>query len=382
MNRSSSLEANRRGLPTRRPSPIVPYELIRLIAQCSAPTPAARVRRLDRKISQLITTADLVLVKALKLWREYDLYTTLVKWGASPKAPNLLLASVYAGTINVLRAMKAAGGAEDLRVLYKEDQLLQQLEDIRLFKFLFDEMGFDPALDMLLSEAVSLGYLEHAAYLVTRGANPSAIKQSVIRSVVRFGDHKTLEWLVESVHLPSNEILADALASGFCAETRDFLKAVHFLLRRGADPHFVRDDETVLELAVKKELWKVADLMLAEMDSRDVENYQLLKAIVAGDKIGTLLWDKDPNAFNGAPLRLAAARSKPATVKRLLDHGAVPTESALRAACSVCRRGRSEEKLNRNIATILQLLPVTQNFDVQSLIQRAQRAGNIAVCKF
>ncbi|KAJ3289426.1 hypothetical protein HK104_007484 [Borealophlyctis nickersoniae] len=433
MNRSSSPEVTRRGLPTGRPSPIFPYELIRLIARSSAPTPAARVRRLDRKTSQLIMTADLVLVNALKLWREYgaravsyidykrslakrpdiveELYTTLVKWGASPEAPELLLASVYAGHVNVARAMKAAGGAKDLTVF--EDQstcdLLERLEDTRLLKFLFEELGYiDSNLDYVLNDAVLLCNWEHITYLVSRGADPSGIDEDAIRRVVEANNHKILEWVLESgVNLPSNELLADRLASGLFTESHDFLGTVHLLLRGGADPHFVPGeslfrffhgeslfdeevqktlfgDETLFELAVTEKLWEVAAMMLARMDSSDVANYQFLKAIVADDEFGivqddkfSILLGKDPNAFNGVPLRLAAARSKLAIVKELLDRGAVPTESALRAACCASV-GFSEEESNRNIATILHLLSVTPHCDVEPLIRYAQNAGNVA----
>ncbi|KAJ3294589.1 hypothetical protein HK104_003484 [Borealophlyctis nickersoniae] len=55
-----------------RPSPIVPYELIRTIARFSTPQVGARLRRLSHTTSNVVLTADLVHVKSLDLWTQYD----------------------------------------------------------------------------------------------------------------------------------------------------------------------------------------------------------------------------------------------------------------------------------------------------------------------
>ncbi|KAJ3290438.1 hypothetical protein HK104_006791 [Borealophlyctis nickersoniae] len=250
------------------PSPIVPYELIRLIAQWSPPATAARVRRLDRTTARVILTADLVLIKALNLCKRgikyavrylgYELkyavgrpdisealYTTLVDWGADPEVPSFVVAAIRLAHFNVVRAMVAAG--VDVLSLFDKHQYTyyERLTNPESFKFLVEELGYEPT-EGRLEDLVLSGQWENAAYLVSQGADPTAIDEYPIEAVIMNDDVKTLEWLMQY---------------RICLEKRDV--GAQFLLRQGADPLFIRNGKMLLERAIEKEEWEVAEMMLA-----------------------------------------------------------------------------------------------------------------------
>ncbi|KAJ3293276.1 hypothetical protein HK104_004618 [Borealophlyctis nickersoniae] len=108
-------------------------------------------------------------------------------------------------------------------------------------------------------------------------------------------------------------------------------------------------------------------MMLAKIDSSAGVDYQLLKSIAAEDESSFLPFG-DPNAFNGAPLCLAAARNKIKTIKLLLERGAAVTTTTLRTA--ICNP--------ENIAAFLLLLRVAQNYNRVSLRLFARKSHNVA----
>ncbi|KAJ3283258.1 hypothetical protein HK104_010465 [Borealophlyctis nickersoniae] len=393
------------------PSPIVPYELIRLIAQRSSPTTAAFVRCLDRTTARVILTADLVLIKAVDLCEDglkyaleslamaladsvqsrtdisEALYTTLVEWGADPEddecegASNLVAFAICFSHFNVVRAMVAAG-VDVLRLFDRyrnatceagDEDWHDELTNPESFKFLVEELGYEPTPD-LMRIALRTGQWENAAYLVSRGADPYAIEWDPIEEAIGGDFVETLEWLLQNrVDLRAEEMLAHRLewrwAELGCPRSRGILGTVGFLLRKGADPLSIWNDKTLFERALEKELWAVAAMMLAEIGSSTGDNYQLLKSIATEDE-SLILPPGDPNAFKGAPLCLAASRNKIETIKLLLERGAFVTELSLRAAISN----------PENIAAFLLLLPVaeTYTFKTISLFRFAHESGNIA----
>ncbi|KAJ3266255.1 hypothetical protein HK104_006144, partial [Borealophlyctis nickersoniae] len=346
--RSSPSRLNLLPWPPQTPKPIVPYEIIRLIAQRSPLATAARVRRLDRTTARVILTADLVLIKAVDLCEdglEYALgnlgdaiefgsvqgrpdiseavYTTLVEWGADPEdEAYLVMSAICFSHFNVVRAMVAA----KVDVLWLFDQYLDYQEgvfprELRNPEFLVEELGYEPT-PRLLRHAVSTGQWENAAYLVSRGADPSTIEAIDIYDAIALDSLETLEGLLQNrEHLHASEML---------------------------------------------KLWEVATMGLAIVDSSYGVDYQLLKSIATEDDES--LPPGDPNAFNGAPLCLAASRYKIETIKLLLERGAVVTELILRVAVNN----------PENIEAFLLLLPVAQNYDPSSLLRLAQASGNTA----
>ncbi|KAJ3275073.1 hypothetical protein HK104_003975 [Borealophlyctis nickersoniae] len=400
---SSSPQLNTSPSPTQTPSPIVPYELIRFIAQWSSLATAGRVRCLDRTTARVILTADLVLIKAVGLCKdglEYALedlayaiqfsvqsrpdvsealYTTLVKWGADPGddeftgGDDLVMLAISFSHFNVVRAMVAAG----VDVLSLFDQYgdgdyqvyPEELTNPESFKFLVEELGHEPT-PGLLSFVVWDGQWENAAYFVSRGAAPTAIDEFAIEEVIASDDVKTLEWLMQNrVDLRAEEMLGRRLE---CHTSRGILRTVEFLLRHGADPLFVWNDKTLVERTLEKELWEVAAMMLAKMDSSAGVDYQLLKSIATEDDESPLLPPGDPNAFNGAPLCLAASRNKIKTVKLLLERGAVVTDLTLRTAFRNPETTRQTP--TDNLFQLLLQSPLCS--DVESLAKQQRETGS------
>ncbi|KAJ3284307.1 hypothetical protein HK104_010016 [Borealophlyctis nickersoniae] len=378
-----SLSAKFNLLPTTqpRPSPILPYELIRLIAQWCSPTTAARVRGLDRTTSWLVSTADLVFVKAFELWKKYgvkavseldygsvkhpcalakrpdvveEVYTTLVKWGASPKGVELLWSAIFFVHRNIVRAMKAAGVSilDTLDDDELADYYIDDLPSLKSLKFLVEDLGYDPS-GVALDPLIWHGQTKKADYLIRHGAEAN-IQEDAVDHVVHSFDYKTLEWLMENgAEMDGSELLADVLQFGN-TDCNGFVETVQLSLREGVDPLFeVSADESLLELAVETEMW------------------ELLKAIVTGEEPDNLQCG-DPNSFNGAPLRLAGSRSNIEVIKLLLDRGAVLDDCALFAACGV----KTPEDPQQNVATIVYLLSITPEYDIDALISWARRARN------
>ncbi|KAJ3289096.1 hypothetical protein HK104_007754, partial [Borealophlyctis nickersoniae] len=288
------------------PSPVLPYELIRLIAQRSSLATAARLRCLDWTTSRVILTADLVLIKAVGL-RKYGLgyaledlasalrrhsvqsrpdisealYITLVKWGVDPEKPkfqgadSLVMLAICFSHFNVVRAMVAAG-VDVLRLFdqYRNDSYEKdyhkELTNPESFKFLVEELGYEPT-PGLLSFVVRTGQCENAAYLVSRGADPSTIEEDAIEAVIASDNVKTLEWLMQNrVDLHASEMLERRLESdrGGWNQTQERIsETVEFLLRQGADPLFIRDDKSLLGRAIHQGLWEVASVMLSFVGS-------------------------------------------------------------------------------------------------------------------
>ncbi|KAJ3285154.1 hypothetical protein HK104_009617 [Borealophlyctis nickersoniae] len=201
---------------------------------------------------------------------------------------------------------------------------------------------------------------------------PSAIENRAITGAIRVDFAETLEWLLQNrVDLRADEMLGHRLEwrwpESRCPTSRGILGTVEFLLGQGVDPLSIWNDKTLLERAMDRELWGVAAMMLAKLDSSAGVNYQLLKYIATEDET-SFLPPRDTNAFNGAPLCLAASLNKIETIKLLLERGALVTALSLRAA--VCNP--------ENIAAFRLLLPVAQNYDPISLCLFAQLSGNIA----
>ncbi|KAJ3277827.1 hypothetical protein HK104_002939, partial [Borealophlyctis nickersoniae] len=238
--------------PAEYPSPILPYELIRHIAQWSSLTTAARVRCLDRTTARVILKADLILIKAVRLCKrglryalsELDyhsvqrhpdigetLYTTLVKWGAPPTEPRLLMLAICFFHFNVVRAM-AAAGVDVLSLFDQEYEVFDEdLTNPKSFKFLVEELGYEP-LWHILNRVVRLGQWENAAYLVSRGADPSDIQESAIRGAIRGDFVETLEWLLQNlVDLRAEEMLGYRLEWNWPGST-GMLGTVGFLLQK------------------------------------------------------------------------------------------------------------------------------------------------------
>ncbi|KAJ3298324.1 hypothetical protein HK104_010900 [Borealophlyctis nickersoniae] len=324
--------------------------------------------------ARVITTADLVLIKAVGLCKYGRtvqnhpdigemLYTTLVKRGARPEEPGILMLAILFSHFNVVRAM-AAAGVDVLRIFNQEHgEYAGDMKNPEPFKFLVEELGYRPSRN--------LGQWENAAYLVSHGADPSAISDYDIEAVIQRDHVKTLEWLMQNrVDLQATEILERRLESHRPAWTArtDIFGTVELLLRQGADPLFIRNDKMLLERAVENQLWEVAGMMLTKLDPSAAADYQLLKDIATG-RVPLFLPSRDcgnPNAFNGAPLRVAVSRNNTEAVATLLERGCVPTESTLRAAI------RNRE----HIATFRLLLPFARNYGISSLGQDAYRAGN------
>ncbi|KAJ3300738.1 hypothetical protein HK104_006036 [Borealophlyctis nickersoniae] len=297
------------------------------------------------------------------------LYTTLVKWGAPLEAPGLLMLAICFLHFSVVRAM-AAAGVDVLSIVDREYLAFAgELWNTESLKFLVEELGYEPRRS-LLSCVVSHGQWENAVYLVSRGANPYTIQEFAIWKVME-GDHiKTLEWLMQNrVDLQADEILERRLESSYPARAG----MVELLLRQGADPLFIRNDKTLLERAVEKQLWEIAGMMLTKLDPSAAVDYQLLKDIATGRAPLFLPRRRggDPNAFNGAPLRVAVSRNNTHAVTLLLKGGCEPTKSTLRAAI----------RNPGHIATFRLLLPFARNYGISSLGHDAYLARNFAAMK-
>ncbi|KAJ3278237.1 hypothetical protein HK104_002542 [Borealophlyctis nickersoniae] len=199
-------------------------------------------------------------------------------WGTPPEWPLLLMLALCFEHFNVVRAMAAAG--VDVLSIFSEyyQDYDEDLPEWEPFKFLVEELGYEPPRH-LLSHVVQLGQCVNAAYLVSRGADPSTIGQSVIEAVVKSDNHETLEWLLENrPDLQADEMLGYLFESDCPTQDRIF-GTVGVLLQQGADPLFIQNDKPLLERAVEKQLWEVAGMMLACMDPSAAMDYRFLKHI-------------------------------------------------------------------------------------------------------
>ncbi|KAJ3269629.1 hypothetical protein HK104_005089 [Borealophlyctis nickersoniae] len=326
------------------PSPIIPYELIRLVAQRSPLATAARAVGLckdGRKYGPDVFRLGYYSVEDHPDIGEM-LYTTLVQCGAPPENPGLLELAIGFSHFNVVRAM-AAAGVDVLRIVDREYIAIAFDDDLwnpESLKFLVEELGYEPP-QHLLSRFVWHGQMENAAYLVSRGADPYAIEEFAIKLAIQADYVETLEWLLQNrADLRADEMLGYKLES------------------RGPTSKGIwgRNGTTLFGRAMKRRLWEVGAMMLAKIDSSASVNYQLLKSIAADDE-SSFLPPGNPNAFNGAPLCLAALRNKIKTITLLLERGAAVTALTLRAAVYN----------PENIAAFLLLLPVAQNYNPISL---------------
>ncbi|KAJ3287279.1 hypothetical protein HK104_008674 [Borealophlyctis nickersoniae] len=239
----------------------------------------------------------------------------------------------------------AAAGVDVLSIFEQKHKCFDiQLRNLGSFKFLVEELGYGPT-----------------------GGVLSFCKSAISRVIAR-DEVKTLEWLMQNrVDLRANEMLERRLETG-CRTQAGIFRTVEFLLRQGADPLFTRNDTTLLELAVEEGFWEVAGMMLTKLDPSAVVDYHLLKYIATEEVlVPRLLPPGDPNAFNGAALRVAASRNEPDIVCALLNRGGVPTESMLRAAIQD----------PEHILILLLLLPSARNYNISSLLEDACLARNI-----
>jgi ankyrin repeat protein len=154
----------------------------------------------------------------------------------------------------------------------------------------------------------------------------------VARVLIEAGADLEVRAADDSGGVPGGTALLHAAVFGM-TDVLDVLVAagapVHSIEEAAAagDVHGWLDEDTPLDSRVR------ALVMAADHQRLDV-----IDALVAA---GTPVDAVDP-AFGGQPLRQAAGNGRPASVRRLLDHGADPTlrDADGRTALELCRRGR------------------------------------------
>ncbi|KAJ3284048.1 hypothetical protein HK104_010119 [Borealophlyctis nickersoniae] len=335
-----------------KPSPAIPYELLRLVVQRSTPTCAARMRRLNRFVGWLITMEDLVKVEATFYWRSlgsaavtgirYEkippevtekIYTALVGLGADPlpKDGCILKWSLVEGHLNVTRAIAAAGvsilGAFDL------DQIGwfgDWYPDFRSVVYLVEECGLQD-FGCLLAEGVVRGQTKCIQFLLTSGADMRSVGEDDVDLAAERGLFEVLGLLLD-MGLEAFPGATEALRNVFyseCIRDKDALPTIKVLIRGGADivavvPH--------IEEAFGWQWWDVVEFLFGaeEFSSELGKEYGLIQGVVRGDQIRIreqIEAGADINAFREAALRLAIVKGKEDMVKLLLDCGADPTFS-------------------------------------------------------
>ncbi|KAJ3280739.1 hypothetical protein HK104_000436 [Borealophlyctis nickersoniae] len=335
--------------------PVIPYELLRLVAQRSTPPCAALMRRLNSTTSTLITTQDLVNVTAAFYWIlagpdavkciTYDpavpqimekIYILLVRFKAHPLPPDssILWDALIEGHLNIPRAIAAAGGDIIHHLTHTSCRGYPAHASI---VYLVEELGVED-LDYSLCDAVKFGRAETVRYLIQCGANLDAVTESDVCAAAESWYSTALAVLVEMGirWLPgSTDALCDILVKGrMCDGTVETIKV---LIRGGANIHAIVSGDVCLVWAVKNGWWEVVDFLLrTDEDLFTLAMCDLFRAVLDGDvvKVRELLepgglWAPMVNRFDGAALRLAVREGDEAMVKLLLKCGAHPHQNTL-----------------------------------------------------
>ncbi|KAJ3280366.1 hypothetical protein HK104_000716 [Borealophlyctis nickersoniae] len=334
-----------------KPVPAIPCELLRLVAQRSTPSCAARMRQLNRLIGWLITIDDLVNVQAMFYWKSHGsaavgkwrrhdeippqvtekIYTALVALGADPLPPdsynlNILKWSLSKGHLNVTRAIAAAGvdilgtfdsGATDL-FRYRYPAFCSVV-------YLVEECGLQD-FRRLLSEGVTYGQTKSIQFLLTSGADIRSVTQHSIHIAARHGSFEVLGLLLdmglEGFYGATDELI-DVVRR---KPNEDALPTVKVLIRGGANI------VATVKAALMGKWWDVLEFLFGveEFESELGQEYALIQGVLRGDqtRIGEEIEaGEDINAFEGAALHLAIVKGKEDIVKLLLDCGANPEDS-------------------------------------------------------
>ncbi|KAJ3273374.1 hypothetical protein HK104_004283, partial [Borealophlyctis nickersoniae] len=348
------------------PSPAIPCELFRLVAQRSTPTCAASLRQLNRLVGWLITIEDLAKVQASCYWKRLGsaavkgikfevippevtekIYTALVSLGADPlphevteqdlvdlganqadplyQDAGILKWSLVEGHLNVTRAIAAAGvdilGTFDFFVYEDGGADLDWYPDFCSLVYLVKECGLQN-LDFLLSGGIIRGQPKCVQFLLTSGADMRSLDGWVVYLAAERGQFETLELLLD-MGLEGFRMATAALAAALRSNDKsdkDTLPTVKVLIRGGANISAAALDMKVF-LSERRD---IVDFLFSaeELVSEWGKDYALVQGVWKGDETGVR--GADVNAFDGMALCLAVVKGKEEIVKLLRIVGQTP----------------------------------------------------------